>query len=38
MFMLYGETPPEMGYVFGLQVYAREGISLAEVYGRDFTR
>ena len=38
MFILYGETPPEMCYVFRLQVYAREGISLAEVYGRDFTR
>ena len=38
MFILYGETPPEMCYVFRLQVYERVRISLAEVYGRDFTR
>ena len=38
MFTLYGETPPEMCYVFRLQIYERVRISLAEVYGRDFTR
>ena len=29
---LYGETPPEMGYFFRLQVYDGEGILLNEVY------
>ena len=29
---LYGETPPERGIVFRLQVYEREGILLVEVY------
>ena len=28
---LYGDTPPEMGYFFRLQVYERVGISLVEV-------
>ena len=31
---LYGETPPEVGTFFGLQVYERVGISLVEVYER----
>ena len=29
---LYGETPPEMGYFFRLQVYDAVGILLNEVY------
>ena len=29
---LYGDKPPEMDYFFRLQVYAREGISLVEVF------
>ena len=31
---LYGETPPEVGTFFGLQVYERVRISLVEVYER----
>ena len=31
---LYGETPPEVGTFFGLQVDERVGISLVEVYER----
>ena len=31
---LYREAPPEMGIFFGLQVYERVGISLAEAYKR----
>ena len=31
---LYGETPPEVGTCFGLQVYERVRISLVEVYER----
>ena len=40
IFIPYGETPPEMCYVFRLQVYARVRISLAEDYrkGRDFMK
>ena len=34
MFVLYGETPPEMGYFFRLQVYEGVGVSLVEVYER----
>ena len=29
---LYGDTPPEMGYLFRRQVYERVGILLVEVY------
>ena len=31
---LYGETPPERGIFFRLQVYERGGISLVEEYKR----
>ena len=32
MAYVYGETPPEMGYLFRLQVYDAVGILLNEVY------
>ena len=31
---LYGETPPERGLFFRLQVYERMGMSLVKVYER----
>ena len=31
---LYGEAPPERGTFLRLQVYEREGISVAELYER----
>ena len=34
MAYIYGETPPEMGYFFRLQVYERVGILLNKVYER----
>ena len=34
---LYGDTPPEMGYFFRLQVYEIVGISLVEVYSANIS-
>ena len=35
---LYGESPPERGTFFRIQVYERVGISLDEVYERASAR